>query len=134
MEEEKQIILNRAKCLLCNDVIISYHVHDYRQCKCGNLSVDGGTFYIKRGFQKTEDYEDMNLYDDSPFEIIRENLHWGTRGKSGKEPVRFVPMCEMSDVHLASILRNPIEGAHWVRNMFVRELTYRKENEIIIKD
>lgn len=42
---------NRAQCLECNEVIESTYRHDYRSCKCGNLSVDGGNDYHKRSFR-----------------------------------------------------------------------------------
>ena len=38
---------NQWLCLKCNYVVASIHRHDYNTCKCGNLSVDGGTDYIK---------------------------------------------------------------------------------------
>lgn len=44
------IKINRAKCLHCEDVIESHHVHDFRICTCGSLCVDGGFQYIKRVF------------------------------------------------------------------------------------
>lgn len=33
---------NRAKCMVCQDIIESVHVHDYVMCKCGQIAVDGG--------------------------------------------------------------------------------------------
>lgn len=45
----EKIIRNAAGCLLCGDVIESETTHDFRTCSCGNLSVDGGLEYIKRG-------------------------------------------------------------------------------------
>ena len=39
---------NRAKCRLCDDVIESKHRHDFVTCKCGEISVDGGTVYLRR--------------------------------------------------------------------------------------
>ena len=40
--------LNAAKCLNCGDVIQSRFRHEYVSCKCGAVSVDGGTSYVKR--------------------------------------------------------------------------------------
>lgn len=34
---------NRAKCKLCGDIIESYHSTDFVPCKCGHISVDGGS-------------------------------------------------------------------------------------------
>ena len=57
-----KIKVNKAKCLLCGDVIESTKVHHFTWCSCGNLAVDGGKSYIKRGF-KTEDWEELSEYD-----------------------------------------------------------------------
>lgn len=38
---------NKAKCLICGDIIESKHVHDFVSCKCGAIAVDGGNQYWK---------------------------------------------------------------------------------------
>lgn len=50
-----KIRINAAKCLKCQDVICSDNRHDFKTCKCGNLSVDGGSWYAKRCFTNGED-------------------------------------------------------------------------------
>lgn len=44
----EKIIINKAKCRLCGEVLISEHRHDWKQCRCGELSIDGGNDYIRR--------------------------------------------------------------------------------------
>ena len=44
------IIRNAAKCLKCGETIESKHRHDFVSCSCGNLFVDGGKDYIRRGY------------------------------------------------------------------------------------
>lgn len=44
-----RIIRNMAECRLCHDVIESKTRHDFVYCKCGEIFVDGGTDYIRRG-------------------------------------------------------------------------------------
>lgn len=34
-------------CLKCNDIIESLSVHDYKKCKCGACSIDGGNEYAR---------------------------------------------------------------------------------------
>ena len=34
-------------CLKCNDIIESLSVHDYKKCKCGACSIDGGNEYTR---------------------------------------------------------------------------------------
>ena len=43
----KKLIKNAFKCLYCNDIIESKHRHDFRTCKCGMSSCDGGESYIR---------------------------------------------------------------------------------------
>ena len=44
-----KIVRNMARCKLCNTTVESKTVHDFRKCKCGELFVDGGKEYFRRG-------------------------------------------------------------------------------------
>ena len=55
----KKIIRNMARCLNCNTVIESTHVHDFKYCKCKNFAVDGGKDYIKR---LGDNFEELSVY------------------------------------------------------------------------
>ena len=54
---EQKIKVNAARCMACGDVIESKTKHDWRQCSCGLIWVDGGHDYIRRGgdFEKIQD-------------------------------------------------------------------------------
>ena len=56
----KKIIVNKIMCNNCGDIIESTYIHDYKQCKCGKCSIDGGHEYLKRGFQEQNDYKDLS--------------------------------------------------------------------------
>lgn len=56
---------NAAKCLFCGDELESTHRHDYRACSCGQLVVDGGLDYIRRG-GNPELIEEMNEDEPEP--------------------------------------------------------------------
>lgn len=56
------VYLNQAMCTLCNDVITSRNKHDYSVCRCGNLSVDGGSWYLKRSAKDTGSCKEMSIY------------------------------------------------------------------------
>ena len=62
-----KIIKNRARCKNCGDIIESYYRNDIKSCHCGAFTVDGGHDYIRRGFDKRENLENLNilLYDMS---------------------------------------------------------------------
>lgn len=60
-----KILVNRIRCRFCGDIIESKNVHDYKKCKCGKVSVDGGTSYLRRCFtDSTEDFEDLSVTDE----------------------------------------------------------------------
>lgn len=57
-----KLILNAAKCLKCGDVIVSTHRHDFKSCKCGSVSVDGGLDYKRRSFKTPAEFEEHCAY------------------------------------------------------------------------
>ena len=52
-KKDKKIKVNRIRCKLCGDVVISDNRHDMRWCRCGAVAVDGGTAYLKRVWSPT---------------------------------------------------------------------------------
>jgi hypothetical protein len=42
------IVQNAVTCLGCGDFIVSKHRHDYVECTCGAIAVDGGQEYLRR--------------------------------------------------------------------------------------
>jgi hypothetical protein len=57
------ITRNAARCHLCGDELESTHVHDFKTCSCGALSVDGGRAYVRRLFTSRELYTELSTYD-----------------------------------------------------------------------
>lgn len=63
--EKYKIIENKAKCLLCGNVIESVNRHDYVTCSCGNISVDGGKDYLRRCFVGDRDtWIDLSISEE----------------------------------------------------------------------
>ena len=57
---------NRAKCRLCGDIIESFHPTDSIGCKCGHISVEGGSAMRTSAI----DYANFLRVDDLGNEII----------------------------------------------------------------
>lgn len=57
------IIRNSAKCLDCGDEIESKYRHDFRSCSCGNIYVDGGKSYLRRGY-KNGNWMDTSIEEE----------------------------------------------------------------------
>jgi len=60
MAEKHTLIVNKARCRKCNDIVISAYRHDFKKCKCGNIFVDGGLDYLRRGAASLEDIEELS--------------------------------------------------------------------------
>lgn len=54
---KEKIIKNAARCLVCNDIIVSKHAHHFVTCKCGRLSADEG-YECLRGVGDFENNEE----------------------------------------------------------------------------
>ncbi|WP_456238770.1 DUF7695 domain-containing protein [Paenibacillus alkaliterrae] len=62
-----KILRNMIRCLSCGDIIESTYVHDYKVCRCGNVSVDGGKDYFKRSYpadrSQVDSYEELSQWE-----------------------------------------------------------------------
>ena len=88
-------------------ILTSRHQHDYvtHLDKNGELyMLDGGNEYQRYNITK-EPFEDLSIYSDAPFEIIRENYHRGDRGKDGLQPLTWVPLSKMSNEWLKNCIK-----------------------------
>jgi hypothetical protein len=137
MNEVKQIILNRVQCRECGEVLTSYHRHDYKTCGCTNETmVDGGNEYQRYGGLNLDLVDTSStIYLSDDHEMNRSAAHWGNRGKDGKSPLSYKSIADMSNTHLANILKD-LGGriAPWIENIIIEELTYRIINSITIDD
>lgn len=60
-------VKNRAKCRLCASIIESVNVHDYVECKCGEIAIDGGDDYHKT---YARSYDNFLRVDDEGNEVV----------------------------------------------------------------
>lgn len=137
--EDVFIVLNRIK-TPDGTILTSHSTHDYKTYIDANgheYMVDGGHSYLRRNKVDEAPYEELSVYSDAPFDVIRESLHRGGRGKDGTEPLKYIPLSEMSDEWVkACITYNEERGAGdaYPTQMYRRELLYREEHNISIAD
>jgi hypothetical protein len=74
---------NRAKCNLCQDIIESFHRHDYVTCKCGEISIDGGLDYLHT---RANDYANFMRVDDEGNEIVVKYVEKQANEKGDDKP------------------------------------------------
>jgi hypothetical protein len=92
--------------------LISTHVHDFAQYvfKSGRYyAVDGGNEYLRRAYNINDDESECIklwcLSEQSSLNEICQKLLWGTYGKNGDEPLKYVPLASLTKAHLKNILK-----------------------------
>ena len=60
----KVIIQNQVRCNKCGDEPYSATRHDFKECKCGAIAVDGGMDYLRR-VGVTDDMTDLSMTMDN---------------------------------------------------------------------
>lgn len=58
------ILENAAECYLCKEYIRSNNRHDFKECRCGNIAVDGGSWYAKRNYRSSNYRDIIVMYAD----------------------------------------------------------------------
>ena len=133
---EKRIICNR---IITPDgtELISRGRHDFvgHEDANGNLYyVDGGNDYPRR--VGPSDYTEATIWSDDPFEVIREHLYRGSRGKNLDQPLKYIRLCDMTDEHLKAVIEY-VKDTSWgmiYLPYYEEEVEYRKTNNIKINE
>lgn len=121
-------------------ILTSRHRHDYVSHEDANgeyYFLDGGTDYQRCSVNK-EPAVWLDLYTDSPYEEVRRVYGRAGRGKNGDQPLKWIPLCEMSDAWLEAAIEYNIEKEYKTfckeNVMYARELSYRYFNNIKIEE
>ncbi len=152
LQPTPRLLLNRIQ-TPDGTILTSRHRHDYVTYTDANgleYMVDGGLEYLRRTEHKTKlnwyeriliyiieviakqeypdplAYKELSVYSDAPFEQIREQFEWGSRGKYGNLPLRYTPLKNLSARHINAILINQKQIPLWLRQIFLKELAYRE--------
>ena len=61
----KKIKRNAIRCNTCGETIESTYRHDFKYCSCGQVFVDGGLDYLRRGYTNSlDDYTELSEFED----------------------------------------------------------------------
>lgn len=121
------ILRNSIKCNHCNDEIESIHCHNFVTCKCGKVSVDGGSDYHRVLFSDISDFIDTSIEDDGTHELRREHLKWGVN--FDKDMIKlpktsYKSIKDLETDHIQAILDGGF-GNSFYKDLFKEELKYR---------
>ena len=125
---ERNLILNRWK-TPDGTVLISRHIHDFVSHKDANgedYFIDGGNDYIRMSVNK-EEMENMCVYSDDQFSLIRTVLCRGTFDENNKRI--WIPLCNMSNLYLENCIKFYLFDENGCKNKYMIyylvELLYR---------
>ena len=112
-------------------ILESRHRHDYVTHLDANgkeYMLDGGLDYVRRSISGGEQL--LTVYHDDPHEVIRDAVTWGTFGKNGDEPLKYVAVADMSTEHLQACLETQKATMYpAMYSVMQDELEYRNEKE-----
>lgn len=109
-------------------ILQSFNRHDYKSYKDKNghtYIVDGGCDYLRRNSLKEATYKELSVYSNDPHELIRESMHWGTRGLDGQS-FKYVSLKEMTTEHIQACLDTQYSMRSAFRKAMQDELNFRK--------
>jgi hypothetical protein len=124
---ERQLVANVLR-TPDGTILQSYHVHDYKEHEDANgkmYMVDGGINYMRRTWYEEGNGEDLSVYTDDPHTKIREWFRWGTYGKEGKGPLKWVAVKNLETAHIKAILDEGYARAY-IKKIFEDEFELRK--------
>lgn len=108
--------------------LVSKYRHDYISYvdKNGKTYItDGGSDYCRHSAHGDEVIRDIT--DESSFEEIRKYFFWGSRGKDGKQKLKFNALKDLDTDHIEAIIETQKQLPEWRVNIFKQELKYRKD-------
>lgn len=134
MDNQIHLVANRWECP-DGTILHSKHRHDFVE----HVDEQGNYFYCDGGngyyIRTSGNLIDRCVRSTDPFELQREFFVWSSYGKDGKQAKKYIPLCQLTDAHILSIL----ETQYHIRNTYVEvlmlaELEYRKEHGLTVEE
>lgn len=128
---EQSIMANRIQ-TPDGTVLQSFNRHDFKihvdKVTGETYGVDGGCDYLRR-IGSVRECKELSVYSDDSHDVIREAMHWGTRGRGGTEPLRYIALKDMTSDHIQACLDTQPRMHPHFRKAMEDELEYRNEKE-----
>ena len=109
-------------------VLESRHVYDYKTHTDKNgevYMVDGGLEYLRRSYNENFPAEELSVYLEDGQEVVREVATWGSYGKNGDEPLKYILIKDMTEEHIQNCLNNCYRMHPHYKEAFENELQWR---------
>ncbi len=132
---EENIIYNAIK-TPDGTILHSKHVHDFVMYLDKNgkeYGVDGGNVYLRR-IGEYADCENISKYDDGKHETRRECVCWDSnydKDMNRLQQIEYVFIKDLTIDYIKAILEGKhIDKNKFFKELFIKELEYRKDNNL----
>ena len=102
--------INYIKCEKCEDILFSFHRHDFKSCRCEESFIDGGFDYIRyNGELLTDDIKNV-------MSLISSFFIWGQNYNEKNERLPetiYKPLKDLTTSHISGIIRYILEKSSW---------------------
>ena len=106
-----------------------YDYIEYKDKVSGEIYIlDGGLEYQRMSINKAP-AENLAVYTSDLHCKIREVFTWGTYGRDGLQPKKYVLLKLLTDEHLAAILRTQTHLPAEMQKVFSDEILFRDLND-----
>ena len=102
------VAMNKAKCLRCGDILVSAHLHDHAACKCGNVSVCGGT--VNPVIRATDYLTFGEVEDGADVIYAKEKSENKQHDSEGHEKISKEELIEILEAMAKGIERLPVHA------------------------
>jgi len=106
------------------------HRHDYQSYTDTSngefYMIDGGGFYMRQSFNEAP-AEDLSIYADDPFEVVREHFTWGRnfdKDMNRLPETEWIALKDLTTEHIENILDGGFASG-MSEELMIRELNYR---------
>jgi hypothetical protein len=102
--------------------------HDYQEYNdkvTGETYMIDGLGYYTRSNVNVVPAEYTFVTLDTPHELARQYVMWGTRGKTGDQTLKYISVANMETAHIQAIIDAQFQIAAELREFLKRELNFR---------
>ena len=128
MNEQPTLLLNSLR-TPDGTVLVSLNRHDYVTYRDANgklYMVDGGLAYQRRSANGDE--EDLSVWSNDDHETKANHCMWGTYGKDGRQPLRWVSIRDMDSYHISEVIHSQFSANPAIIEVMEEELNLRGEH------
>jgi len=129
-DKYQPVLLSRIK-TPDGTILTSWHRHDYKSHDDANgeqYMIDGGTAYFRSWVNSVPAENLSQSYKPDDHEHNRQYSYWGTYGKNGDQPLKYVFVKDMETEHIEAVLETQIHITPYTKKIMEEELKYRNKD------